>query len=90
MTVLHISDGWEETNGIAVAARLLDHMFHIVAHAVVFLHIRFHIRLGLVGEDADILRKGKRGDAVDDPEVHRLGSAAQKRRDLLQRDVEHA
>ena len=36
MTVLHISDGWEETNGIAVAARLVGGDQSSAGHAVSF------------------------------------------------------
>lgn len=36
MTVLHISDGWEETNGIAVAARLVGGDQASAGHAVSF------------------------------------------------------
>ena len=36
MTVLHISDGWEETNGIAVAARLIGGEQKLEGHVVHF------------------------------------------------------
>ena len=36
MTVLHISDGWEETNGIAVAARLVGGEQKSEGHVVHF------------------------------------------------------
>ena len=75
---------------IAVCTRLLHDPVHIGAHAGVGLEVPLHIFFCLGHRYADILREGEGGDAVDDAEVHGLGTTPHLRRHVLRLDVEHA
>ena len=63
----------EESGDVALLPGLLHHLRHIPANAGVGGEVALHILLGLGHGDADILRQGEGGNAVDDAEVHGLG-----------------
>ena len=63
----------EESGDVALLTGLLHHLRHIPADAGVGGEVALHILLGLGHGDADILRQGEGGNAIDDAEVHGLG-----------------
>ena len=77
-----------ERADVAVRFCLLHNALHIVAYAVVFFEIGLHVFLRFVWADVDILCKREGGNAVNDAEIDRLGTASQRGRDLGKRHVE--
>ena len=64
-------------------------LFHIIFDAREFFEIGFDIGARLAAANADIFRKAKGGDTVDNPEINRFRIAADFRRHLRQRHAEH-
>ena len=72
---------------IAVVLGEIHRVVHILANAGEALEIAVDETLRLAARDAQVARETKARDAVDHPEVDRLGLAADLRGHLLQRHV---
>ena len=74
---------------IALFPGVLHHVFHIGLHAGVVAQIAVDIRPGFLPGDADVPGQREIGDAIDNAEVHGLGTAAHLGGDFLGGDAEY-